>query len=71
MRSLESSEFKDSCLTILNEVERTGESVTILKCGRPIAVLVSLVHERNRYPQEALFGTVEILGDIIEPVSGV
>jgi len=48
-----------------------GEPVTILKCGRPVAALVPLVHGRNRYPQDELFGTVEILGDIIEPVSGI
>ena len=68
---MESSEIKDKCLTILDEVERTGEPVTILKCGRPVAVLVPLVHRRKRYPQDELFGTVEILGDIIEPVWGV
>ncbi|HWN42957.1 MAG TPA: HIT family protein [Thermoanaerobaculia bacterium] len=58
-------------MAILDEVEQTGEPVTILKCGRPAGVLAPVVHGRNRYPQDELFGTVQILGDIIEPVSGV
>ena len=67
MRSIRVSEFKTKCLAVLDEVERTGESVTILKRGRPVARLVPLV-EKGRYPQHSLFGTVEILGDVVEPV---
>lgn len=68
MREIRASEFKAKCLAILDEVERTGEPVTILKRGRPVARLVPPAIGQNRYPQQALFGTVEILGDIIEPV---
>ena len=31
------AEFKAKCLRILDEVERTGESVTVTKRGRPFA----------------------------------
>jgi prevent-host-death family protein len=68
MREIRASEFKAKCLAILDEVERTGEPVTILKRGRAVARLVPPALGRNRYPQQALFGTVEILGDIVEPV---
>jgi prevent-host-death family protein len=68
MRSIRASEFKAKCLAILDEVERTGEPVTILKRGRPVARLLPPVPEQGRYPQDALFGTVEILGDVLEPV---
>lgn len=68
MRSIRASEFKAKCLAILAEVERTGEPVTILKRGRPVARLLPPVPEEGRYPQHALFGTVKIVGDIIEPV---
>jgi prevent-host-death family protein len=40
MRSIRASEFKAKCLAILDEVERTGEPVTILKRGRPVARLL-------------------------------
>jgi prevent-host-death family protein len=68
MRAIRASEFKAKCLAILDEVERTGEPVTILKRGRPVARLVPPVLGQSEYPQQALFGTVEILGDVIEPV---
>jgi prevent-host-death family protein len=33
------AEFKAHCLRILDEVERSGESVTVTKRGRPVAEL--------------------------------
>jgi prevent-host-death family protein len=68
MREIRASEFKAKCLAILDEVERTGEPVTILKRGRPVARLIPPASGQSKYPQHALFGTVEVLGDILEPV---
>jgi prevent-host-death family protein len=68
MRSIRASEFKAKCLAILDEVNRTGEAVTIVKRGRPVARLLPPVQGEGRYPQESLRGTVKILGDILEPV---
>jgi prevent-host-death family protein len=41
----------ESC-SILDEVARTGEPVTILKRGRPVAQLVSSVPREEGYPRE-------------------
>ena len=49
-------------------LKQTGETVTILKRGRPVARLVPPALGQSEYPQRALFGTVEILGDVVEPV---
>jgi len=68
MKSIQASEFKAKSLAILDEVERTGESYTILKRGRPVAQLVPVVPREGGYPQDTLRGTVKILGDITEPV---
>lgn len=68
MRSIRASEFKAKCLAILDEVNETGEPVTILKRGRPVARLLPALKEQGRYPQETLRGTVKILGDVLEPV---
>jgi prevent-host-death family protein len=68
MRSIRATEFKAKCLAILDEVERTGEPVTILKRGRPVARLLPPIPAEGRYPQHALLGTVRIVGDVIEPV---
>jgi hypothetical protein len=61
MRSIPASELKANCRAVLDEIERTGEPVTIL----PAAVVPPGTGEK--YPQMSLFGTVEILGDLIEP----
>jgi prevent-host-death family protein len=68
MRSIRATEFKAKCLAILDEVEQSGEPVLILKRGRPVARLIPPPAGPEGYPQYALFGTVEILGDLIEPV---
>jgi prevent-host-death family protein len=67
MRTIRASEFKAKCLAILDEVERTGETVTILKRGRAVARLLPPVPAEGRYPQHALFGTVRVVGDIVSP----
>lgn len=68
MYTINVSEFKAKCLAILDDVARTGEPVTILKRGKPIAQILPVVPRQTEYPQETLRGTVEILGDIVEPV---
>ena len=68
MKEINASEFKAKCLAILDEVSSTGEIVTILKRGKPVAQLVPPVPSKAGYPQETLRGTVEIRGDILEPV---
>ncbi|TDI40389.1 MAG: type II toxin-antitoxin system Phd/YefM family antitoxin [Acidobacteria bacterium] len=67
MKTLSSTEFKAKCLAILDEVARTGETVTILKRGKPVAQLVPPVPREKGFPQEQIMGTVRIKGDIVEP----
>ncbi len=67
MRSINAAEFKAKCLAVLDEVDRTGVPVTILKRGRPVARLVAATTSRRRFPQDDLAGTVEILGDVDSP----
>ena len=67
MKTITASEFKAKCLALLDEVGRTGEVLTILKHGRPVAQLVPPSPRTAGYPQHALRGTVEVLGDIVEP----
>ncbi len=68
MKTLQSAEFKAKCLAVLAHVDRTGEPVTILKRGRPVARLIAATASSRRYPQDDLMGTVEIVGDIDGPV---
>ena len=68
MKQINAAEFKAKCLAILDEVSRTGQPITILKRGKPIARIVPPVPQSGRYPQDTLVGSVEIHGDILAPV---
>ena len=67
MKTLSSTEFKATCLAVLDEVARTGETVTILKRGKPVAQLVPPVPREKGFPQEQIMGSVRVKGDIVEP----
>ena len=67
MRTINASEFKAKCLALLDEIARTGETLTVLKRGKPVARVVPAPASDEQYPQETLKGTVKILGDIIDP----
>lgn len=68
MRTLSATEFKARCLALLDEVAATGEVITVLKHGKPVAQLVPAVARAGGYPQGALAGSVEFLGDVMAPV---
>jgi prevent-host-death family protein len=68
MSPIKASEFKARCLKILDQVERTGETVAISKRGRIVAELIPPRSRRGaRHPQQALRGTGRTLGDIVLP----
>lgn len=68
MQTITATKFKAQCLAILDEVATTGETVTILKRGQPVAQLIPPVPTDARYPQEELFGTLVLHGDVVGPV---
>jgi prevent-host-death family protein len=61
------SEFKAKCLSLMDEVARTGEPVVITKHGKPIARLMP-VKEKKKPLFGACKGMVKITGDIMAPV---
>ncbi|MBI2889613.1 MAG: type II toxin-antitoxin system Phd/YefM family antitoxin [Nitrospirae bacterium] len=67
MRTITATEFKAKCLALLDEVQKTGEPITVSKRGKPVAQVVPHIQYEGKYPQDSLKGTVEVLGDIIEP----
>ena len=50
--------FKANCLRILDEVERSGEPVTVTKRGRPVAELKPVQKRERRSIIGAMKGTV-------------
>jgi prevent-host-death family protein len=70
-KTIPAGEFKAKCLKLMDEVEKTGEELVITKRGKPVAKLVPAEDAPDRQPPllfGCLKGTVEILGDIVEPV---
>ena len=65
------SEFKATCLKVIDQVKNTGLSILVTKRGEPYA-LVSKPPESKR--EESWIGKykndIQITGDIIEPVAG-
>jgi prevent-host-death family protein len=65
-KTIGAAEFKAHCLRILDEVQRSGEPVTITKRGKPVAEVKPVEDEQRPSVLGCLKGTVTILGDIEE-----
>ena len=57
----------DDDMAVIDQVDQTGEPVTILKRGRAVARVVPAA-SGERFPQDSLVGSVEIVGDVLSPV---
>ena len=68
MRTITASELKAKLLAVLDQVEESGEGLTVLKRGRPIAQILPALPREDGFPQETLRGTCRIVGDVMAPV---
>ncbi len=68
MKSVAVTEFKARCLSLLEDVARSGQPLVVTKHGKPLARVVPTSNSPMKYPQETLRGTVRILRDLIAPV---
>jgi prevent-host-death family protein len=66
-RVIKASEFKAKCLAILDEVERTRQTVVITKRGKPVAELAPHTAPK-RNARGILKDELFIVGDIISPI---
>lgn len=67
MKTVQISKFKASCLEMLDQVQRTGEPLTITRRGEPVAI----VHPApRRGPRQfgCMRDSLVIHGDIVEPL---
>ncbi len=66
-RTIKASEFKATCLRLMDEVAENGDEIVITKNGHPTARLVPCRKQFRDW-----FGadrrSIEILGDIISPI---
>lgn len=69
MEEIAISKFKATCLAVLERVRKTGRPVRVTRFGKPVADIVSPHSERPRIRLGAGTGTMQILGDIVGPIS--
>jgi prevent-host-death family protein len=65
-RVLSASEFKAKCLSCLDEVEQSGETITITRRGRPLAVLGPAKRGIFQSPRNSWARKARIVGDIVQ-----
>jgi prevent-host-death family protein len=66
MEFLSVSEFKATCLAVLEDISQQKKRVIITKRGKPIAEVIPF---ENNHEDIALKDTVTFIGDIISPVA--
>jgi len=68
MKTVTVTEFKSHCLQMLEEVRSTGETIEIVKRGKPLATVVP-ARTDVKYVPGKFKDSIEIVGDIM--VDGV
>lgn len=58
------AEFKAHCLRIMNEAERTGETVIITQRGKPVMELKPIKPKERKPLFGCMKGSVTIIGDL-------
>jgi len=66
METLSVSQFKMTCLSVLDKVNKQKKKVLITKRGKPIAEIIPVESRRQEIP---LKETVTFIGDILSPVA--
>lgn len=65
MKTIKASEFKATCLKIMDNVAETGEPVLVTKNGKPVGKFVPYREKTSTFAGLAA-DQVQIKGDIIE-----
>jgi len=68
MKSIAVSEFKSHCLSLLEDVARTGEPILVTKRGKPLARITPSGNVAVARPQDTLRGSVSYEEDLLAPV---
>jgi prevent-host-death family protein len=63
MKTISAAEFKARCLTLMDDVSSTRETIMITKRGKPVAKLVPAGKEQQEFIGR-LKGVIEIVGEL-------
>jgi prevent-host-death family protein len=67
MKQMRASAFKARCLSVMNDVQATGEPVLVTKRGKPVVKVIPAEPEKGDI-LGFMAGEFEIVGDIESPV---
>jgi prevent-host-death family protein len=67
MKQMRASVFKARCLSVMNDVQATGEPVIVTKRGKPVVKVVPIKLEKDDI-FGFMAGKFDIVGDIESPV---
>lgn len=67
MKTKTAEKFKSRCLKLLNEVQTKGETIVLIKRGKPIASLSPIRKDADDF-FGFMKGKVTIVGDIVSPL---
>lgn len=69
VKTISISEFKATCLAVLEQVRRTGASIVVTRRSEPIAEVIppSLANAGESW-LGAMNGSATIAGDLVEPI---
>lgn len=71
MQEIAISKFKATCLSVLENVRRTGTPIRITRFGKPIAEIIPPSPQRSASWLGSMSGEVEIVGDIVSPIGAL
>jgi len=69
MKKIAAGEFKERCLTLMEDVRSTREPLIITKRGKPVAKLVPIEEKKDDFIGR-LKGVIRVVGDIESPIDG-
>lgn len=67
MKEISAAQFKARCLSLMDDVQNTRETIVITKRGKPVAQLGPVPGAKDNFLGR-LEGQFEIVGDIESPV---
>ena len=68
MKTIAAGKFKSECLSLMDEVQATGEEVIVTKHGKPVVRLVPASQADDQI-FGYMAGKAEIVGDIVSPAA--
>jgi antitoxin (DNA-binding transcriptional repressor) of toxin-antitoxin stability system len=70
MKQITLGELPETVQTLINKVQNTGEPLTIIQNGIPLAI-ISPINKSKRAVFGAMKDSGQITGDIVEPTSNL